>query len=137
VPGAGATEAELAKRLSAFGEKTPGLNQHAIKKFAEALQVVPRTLAENAGMDATQVLSRLNAAHYQSDAGTMGVDIESEEGSLLDVAQHQILDVLSVKQTAMNLAATTAITILRVDQIIMSKPAGGPKPKENQNWDED
>lgn len=51
VAGAGAFEIELARQLNAVGEKTPGLDQYAIKKFAEALEVIPRTLAENAGLD--------------------------------------------------------------------------------------
>ncbi len=51
--GAGACEIEVAKQLYAHGEKTPGLNQYAIKKFAEALEVIPRTLAENGGLDAS------------------------------------------------------------------------------------
>lgn len=76
VPGAGATEMELLKRVLAYGEKTPGLLQHAIKKFAEAFEVVPRTLAETSGLDATEVLSRLYSAHHNSDDGTAGVDIE-------------------------------------------------------------
>jgi T-complex protein 1 subunit theta len=76
VPGAGATELELAKRVAEYGEKTPGLAQHAIKRFADALEVVPRTLAENAGLDATEVLSRLYAAHQNNEEGTAGVDIE-------------------------------------------------------------
>lgn len=76
VAGAGATELELAKRVAEFGEKTPGLAQHAIKRFADALEVVPRTLAENAGLDATEVLSRLYAAHQANEEGTVGVDIE-------------------------------------------------------------
>jgi T-complex protein 1 subunit theta len=76
VAGAGATELELSKRIAEYGEKTPGLAQHAIKRFADALEVVPRTLAENAGLDATDVLSRLFAAHQGSDEGVVGVDIE-------------------------------------------------------------
>lgn len=76
--GAGAAEMELNKRLQAVADKTPGLNQHAIKKFAEALEVIPRTLCENAGMDATEVLSRLYAAHFQEgeSGATIGVDVE-------------------------------------------------------------
>lgn len=76
--GAGAAEMELNKRLQAVADKTPGLNQHAIKKYAEALEVIPRTLCENAGLDATEVLSRLYAAHFQEgDAGAViGVDVE-------------------------------------------------------------
>lgn len=76
VAGAGATELELAKRIAEYGEKTPGLAQHAIKRFADALEVVPRTLAENAGLDATEVLSKLYATHQASEEGVIGVDIE-------------------------------------------------------------
>lgn len=76
VPGAGAAEMELLKRVLAYGEKTPGLLQHAIKKYAEAFEVVPRTLAETSGLDATEVLSRLYTAHHNSDDGVAGVDIE-------------------------------------------------------------
>jgi T-complex protein 1 subunit theta len=76
VPGAGATEMELLKRVLAHGEKTPGLLQHAIKKYAETFEVIPRTLAETSGLDATEVLSRLYTAHHNSDDGVMGVDIE-------------------------------------------------------------
>ena len=76
VPGAGATELQLVERLQAVGEKTQGLPQYSIKKYAEAFEVVPRTLAESAGLDATEVLSRLYAAHHKKDDWTAGVDIE-------------------------------------------------------------
>jgi T-complex protein 1 subunit theta len=76
--GAGAVEMELNKRLQTVAAKTPGLNQHSIKKFAEALEIVPRTLCDNAGMDATATLSRLYAAHYQESGSgaNVGVDVE-------------------------------------------------------------
>lgn len=138
--GAGAIEMELNKRLQIVASKTPGLNQHAIKKFAEALEVVPRTLCENAGMDATAVLSRLYAAHYQEgDTGLcVGIDVENENDGTLDAAKANIFDSLASKYSAYKLAADAAITVLRVDQIIMSKPAGGPKPlKKDGHWDED
>jgi len=76
VPGAGATETQLVERLTALGEKTSGLSQYAIKKYGEAFEVVPRTIAESAGLDATEVLSRLYAAHHKQDDWTTGVDIE-------------------------------------------------------------
>ncbi|KAG2182094.1 hypothetical protein INT43_007021 [Umbelopsis isabellina] len=138
--GAGAAEMELNKRLQAVADKTPGLNQHAIKKFAEALEVIPRTLCENAGLDATEVLSRLYAAHFQEgDAGAViGVDVENENDGTLDAAKAEIFDSFYAKYWATKLATDTALTVLRVDQIIMSKPAGGPKPPKQQgNWDED
>jgi T-complex protein 1 subunit theta len=76
VPGAGATEVQLAVRITALGEKTPNLPQYSIKKFGEAFEVIPRTLAESAGLDATEVLSRLYAAHHKQDDWDTGVDIE-------------------------------------------------------------
>ncbi|KAJ3342365.1 T-complex protein 1 subunit theta [Gonapodya sp. JEL0774] len=135
LPGAGATEIEVARRLSAFADKTPGLAQYSIKKFAEALEVVPRTLAENAGMDSTVVISKLYAAH-QSGQINMGVKLD-EENALIDANTAKILDVHLAKFWAIKLAAYAATTVLSVDQIIMSKPAGGPKAKQNKNWDED
>jgi len=76
VPGAGATEIELVDRIQAAADKTPGLAQYSIKKYGEAFEVVPRTLAESAGLDATEVVSRLYAAHQKKDGWTTGVDIE-------------------------------------------------------------
>merc|ERR1712087_544086 len=63
VPGAGATELHLADALQQFGEAQPGLDQYAINKFGLALEVVPRTLAENAGVDATNIVAAMYAAH--------------------------------------------------------------------------
>lgn len=76
VPGAGATEIQLVERITALGEKTPNLSQYAITKYGEAFEVVPRTLAESAGLDATEVLSRLYAAHHKGDDWDTGVDVE-------------------------------------------------------------
>lgn len=80
VPGAGAAEMQLVERISAAGEKTPGLAQYAIKKYAEAFEVVPRTIAESAGLDATAVLADLYRAHHKDD-WTTGVDIEVRSAS--------------------------------------------------------
>lgn len=139
VPGAGATEMQLIERVVSFGEKTPGLLQHAIKKYGEAFEVIPRTLAESAGLDATEVLSRLYAAHHKRDSWTAGVDIEDEKGSgLVDTKEKGILDLLVAKHWAIKLATEAARTVLAVDQIIVSRQAGGPKPPApNPNWDED
>ncbi|KAI9364428.1 chaperonin Cpn60/TCP-1 family [Zopfochytrium polystomum] len=136
LPGAGATEIELARQLAAFGERTPGINQYAIKKFAEAFEVIPRTLADNAGLDSTEVISKLYAAH-QAGQTNVGVNIESDDNGVFDTKEHRIFDSLPVKQMAIKLATHAAVTVLSVDHIIMSKPAGGPKVKENKNWDDD
>lgn len=78
VPGAGATEIELAKRADAYGSGLKGLSQHAVKRYASALEVVPRTLAENAlgGAEGNEVLSRLWAKHEQKGGENWGVDVE-------------------------------------------------------------
>ncbi|CAN6673350.1 T-complex protein 1 subunit theta [Trichomonascus vanleenenianus] len=141
VPGAGATETELATRIVAYGERTPGLLQHAIKRYGEAFEVIPRTLAENAGLDATEVLSRLYAAHTKDGEYLCGVDIDEEEPSgVCDARSKGIYDLLVAKQNAIKLATDAANTVLSVDQIIMAKRAGGPQiPKQNRpgNWDQD
>jgi T-complex protein 1 subunit theta len=183
VAGAGATEMQLVERISHYADKTPGLPQYAIKKYAEAFEVIPRTLAESAGLDATEVLARLYTAHQrrlnssevkrrqpastkdndddndessedasddneESSSGTSdseepywttGVDLESEDGTgVLDAVEEQILDLMSVKSWAIRLATEAARTVLSVDQIIVARQAGGPKPPgPNANWDED
>ena len=126
LPGAGATEMELAHRVAQFGAACPGLEQYAIKRFGEALEVVPRTLAEHAGRDATETVSSLYAAHSSGKA-TAGVNID--DGGLLDAKAEGILDAYVTKRSAIKLAVDAALTVLRVDQIIMAKQAGGPKPR--------
>ncbi|KAI9675433.1 MAG: T-complex protein 1 subunit theta [Caeruleum heppii] len=139
VPGAGATEMQLVERISSYGEKTPGLPQYAIKKYAEAFEVIPRTLAESAGLDATEVLSRLYSAHHKRDDWTTGVDIANEDKTgTLDAREEGILDLLVAKSWAIRLATEAARTVLSVDQIIVARQAGGPKPPgPNPGWDND
>jgi T-complex protein 1 subunit theta len=158
VPGAGATEIQLVERISAFADKTPGLPQYAIRKYAEAFEVIPRTLAESAGLDATEVLSRLYTAHHRSASEessggeeegssseeeepywTTGVDLEAGTSSgTLDTVEEGILDLMASKSWAIRLASESARTVLSVDQIIVARQAGGPKPPgPNPNWDED
>lgn len=138
VPGASATEVELARRIFEFGEKTSGLNQHAIKKFAEALEVVPRTLAENAGLDPTETVGTLVARHASGGSADVGVDIEqATTDSTISTTKAQIFDVLAAKLWALRYATGAAISVLNIDSIIMSKPAGIKAPQANPNWDDD
>ncbi|EAS37092.3 T-complex protein 1, theta subunit [Coccidioides immitis RS] len=156
VPGAGATEIQLTERISKYADRTPGLAQYAIRKYAEAFEVIPRTLAESAGLNATEVLSRLYTAHQQqAQSGsedeeegsseeeepywTTGVDIHASTPSgTIDAQEEDILDLLVSKQWAIKLATEAARTVLSVDQIIVARQAGGPKPPgQNPHWDED
>ena len=125
VPGAGATEMELSVQIKNYADTCPGLDQYAVRAFARALEVVPRTLAENAGLDGSAVLAALGAAHANGNA-MAGVDIEAAETGRNGVDEATaVRDLLNTKSNAFRLAIDAALTVLRVDQIIMSKPAGG------------
>lgn len=160
VPGAGATEIELAKKIESYGSGLKGLVQHAVKKYSSALEVVPRQLAENAlgGAIANEVVSRLWAKHEEKGGAQWGVDVEvrsfliqffclqlsfsfvikADTDGTLKASQHQIYDSLAAKSWAIRLATEAAVSVLSVDSIIMSKPAGGPKiPQQSGNWDDD
>ncbi|KAG7280206.1 hypothetical protein CRUP_037567 [Coryphaenoides rupestris] len=115
----------------------PGLEQYAIKKFAEAFEAVPRALAENSGVKANELISKLYAEHHNGSKN-MGFDIEGEGPVVKDMLEAGILDPYLVKFWGIKLATNAAITVLRVDQIIMAKPAGGPKaPQGKKDWDEE
>jgi len=137
--GAGAYEADMAAKLRTFAEtKAGGLEQYAVFKFAEAFECVPRALADNAGLDATKVVADLRAKHGKGDVAA-GVYVpdddddddvpdDDDDGKKKNTTANPIFDALAVKESAIRLAVDAAVTVLRVDQIIMSKAAGGPKP---------
>jgi len=137
VAGAGALEMELAKEVTAYGEKLEGLEQYAVQRFATALHVVPKMLAENTGVKANVVIAELAAAHAEGKAHA-GFDIESDSASTLkedgtkhtiNAVENQVFDLMVAKYWGLKYATDAAATILRVDQIIMAKRAGGPKPR--------
>ena len=134
LPGAGATEVELAKKLTSYADTCPGLDQYAVKKYAEALESLPRAIAENAGYKGPDILSKLLVAHQKGQAN-QGIDVMT--GGIVDALSEKILDLLITKEWAIKLATQAAVTVLRVDQIILAKTAGGPKPPDKKNWDED
>merc|ERR1712121_199520 len=100
VPGAGAVEIELARRVATFGESLPGLEQYSVKKYAESLEMVPKALAKNAGVKETEILSKLYAAHHDKKCNS-GVDIEGETASVLDALDAKILDLYLIKYWGM------------------------------------
>lgn len=128
VPGGGACEVELARQVASFGETLPGMDQYAVKKFATALEVFPKALAENTGIKANEVLSKLYASHQEGNKN-VGFDIEGDiKSPIKDMAESGILDLYLTKMWGLKYATAAACTILKVDQIIMAKRAGGPKP---------
>jgi T-complex protein 1 subunit theta len=135
LPGAGAVDIEIAKQLTSIAESYPGLEQYAIKKFAEAFEVVPKALAENSGFKATEILSQMYAAH-QEGKSNYGFSIETES-KVCDVTECSIYDLFLTKYWSITYATKAAVQVMYVDKIIMAKQAGGPKAKENKDWDND
>ena len=130
VHGGGGVEMALAQKLKR--ETTVGLESYAFGAMANALLVIPRTLAENAGHDATAVVADLQATHASAEADTIcdvGIDVDENGNGLASMKDKKICDVLSTKMSALKLAVDVTVTILSIDQLIMSKPAGGPKPQ--------
>jgi T-complex protein 1 subunit theta len=133
IPGAGATEMELSRRLAEFALSSglSGLPLMALQYFAEAFTSVPLVLAENAGLDPIPYMAALEAAH--NDKRTLaGVHPDEEQ----PVDTH-VRDVLIVKRKAIGYAGRIAALVLGVDQIIMAKQAnpGGPQARANQPAD--
>lgn len=173
VAGAGACEIEIARRLAKYAATVPGLEQYAIEKYAEALEVVPRTLAENTGLNDSDIIAKLYKAHegveddktnsdednehltsvelkekeaekeernkksksnLKQNAANVGIDIVN--GGVRDMTKEGVIDLMATRQMGIKLSSQAATTILRVDHIIMKKPAGGPRPQKRGHWDD-
>ncbi|MEM4496160.1 MAG: thermosome subunit beta [Archaeoglobaceae archaeon] len=125
VPGAGAPEIEVGLRLREFAPKLGGREQLAVEAFASALEIIPKTLAENAGIDPIDVLVELKAAHEKGKKYA-GVDVET--GKAVDMLERAVIEPLRVKTQALRSATEVAIMLLRIDDIIAAK--GLEKEKE-------
>lgn len=127
VAGGGAPEVELSLRLREYAATQGGRIQLAIEAFASALEVIPRTLAENAGLDPIDKLVELRAAH-EKDKKTFGLDVF--EGKPVDMLAAGVVEPLRVKTQAIASAAEAAVMILRIDDVIASAKSAGPSPEE-------
>jgi T-complex protein 1 subunit theta len=114
VYGGGAAEMNCAVKLGHFADQHPGLEQYAIRTFAKSLECVARTLAENAGWDALQVVADLRAAQV-TDKTDMGVDIVKAPG-VTGMKDADIYDLMVVKRSALKLAIEAALTVLKVNR---------------------
>ena len=116
--GGGSVLAALSRDLRTFAETVGGREQMAIEAFASALEIIPRTLAENAGLDPVTTLIELRKAHAdgQSNAG-----INVYEGGVVDMRSANVLEPIRVVEQAIQSATETAVMILRIDDVISSK----------------
>ena len=131
LPGGGAPEIEVALRLREYATTIGGREQLAIEAFADAVEVIPWTLAENAGLDSLEILMKLRAVPKNGKRNpALGFDIIS--GKIKDMSQEKILEPLKVKQQALDLATEVASLILRIDDMIVVKRKGAITPTGTQ-----
>lgn len=125
VAGGGAVEIEVAKELRKYATSVGGREQLAIENFADAIEVVPKTLAENGGLEAIDVLVELRSAHEKQDGQYKGVNVFT--GKIENMRDKGVLEPLIVKEQAVKSATESAAMILRIDDVIAStKPKEGP-----------
>ncbi|MGA3109159.1 MAG: thermosome subunit alpha [Candidatus Bathyarchaeia archaeon] len=130
VAGGGAPEAETAKQLRDYALKVGGREQLAIEAYAEALEAIPLTIAENSGLDPIDIMVELRSKHANPENKWFGVQVKT--GKIADMLADNILEPLRVKQQAVKSATEAACMLLRIDDILSSKgmkeggPPGGP-----------
>jgi len=115
VPGGGAIEIELAKKLREFSQGLSGREQLAVEEFASAIEFVPTTLAENAGLDPIDTLTELRSRH---DSGEKNAGLNLFTNRVENVLESKIIEPLKIKSQAINSASEVAMMILRIDDII-------------------
>lgn len=129
VAGGGSVEIELARRLREYAETVGGREQLAINMFAEAVEIIPRTLAESTGKDAIDLLVNLRTYHEKGKT-RYGIDVIN--GELADMESMGVIEPMKIKTQAIKSATEAAEMILRIDDVIQSKapaaPAGGGMP---------
>jgi thermosome len=129
VAGGGACEMEVSKQLKDFAKKLEGREQLAVSAFAEALEVIPKTLAENAGLDPIDILVDLRAEHQKGKkwAGVNLLDIYKPGVS--DMEKEGVIEPLRIKKQAIKSASEAAVMILRIDDIIAAGKSSGGAPQ--------
>ncbi len=125
VPGGGAIESEVARKLRGYATEVGGREQLAIEAFAESLEVIPKTLAENAGLEPIDILVGLRSAHEKTRGEAKGVNVFT--GKIADMNSEGVIEPLRVKEQAVKSAGEAASMILRIDDVIAAT-----KPKDEK-----
>ena len=127
VAGGGASEIEVSLKLREWAPSLGGREQLAAEAFASALEIIPRSLAENAGLDPIDILVELRKAHEE---GNVHAGIDVDNGKVVDMRELGVLEPLRVKTQAIESATEVAVMLLRIDDVIAAKELSKEKGKE-------
>ena len=133
LPGGGAPETELALELRDYADSVGGREQLAVEAFANALEVGPRTLAENAGLDPIDSLVDLRAQHADGDTSA---GLDAYTGEVIDMQEEGVVEPLRVKTQAIESATEAAVMILRIDDVIAAGDLAGGQVDADDGGDE-
>ncbi|MDY0266221.1 MAG: thermosome subunit alpha [Methanimicrococcus sp.] len=125
VAGGGSPEVELSLRLNEYAATLEGREQLAVRAYAEALEIIPKTLAENAGLDPIDMLMDLRSSH-EKGLKTAGLDVF--KGEVVDMWEAFVVEPLRVKTQVINAATESAVMILRIDDVIATTKSQGGAP---------
>jgi len=127
VVGGGAVETEVARQLREYASQIGGREQLAVEAFAKSLETIPKTLAENAGLEQIDIMVELRSAHEKPRGHLMGVDVFT--GKVANMQNKGVIEPLSVKEQAIKSASEAASMILRIDDVISSSKPRETTPK--------
>ena len=122
LPGGGAPEIELARQLREFAGGVAGREQLAVEAFADAMEIIPRTLAENAGLDSIDSIVALRAAH---EAGETAAGLDAYTGDVTDMYDLEVVEPLAVKLQAVEGATECVELLLRIDDVVAARANRG------------
>jgi len=123
VAGGGSFEMEMSKAVRGYAAQVGGREQLAIEAFADALEIIPRTLAENAGLDILDTMVAMKTAHAKKEGAYMGVNVYDE--GVIDMMGEGVVEPTVVKEQAIKSGIEVASMILRIDDVVAAK-SGGP-----------
>ncbi len=132
VAGGGSPEVELSLELRDYADSVGGREQLAIEAFADALEIIPRTLAENAGLDPIDSLVELRSAH---DGGQVAAGLDAYTGETVDMGEEGVYEPLRVKTQALESATEAAVMLLRIDDVIAAGELKGGSSDDDDDED--
>jgi len=125
ITGGGSSAMEIALALRDFASTVGGREQIAIEAFADAVEVIPRTLAENAGLDPIDILIELRQQHKKGNKFA-GINVFS--GKVSDMKKENVIEPIRVGSQAISSATDAAVMVLRIDDVIAARSGGGGGP---------